>query len=217
MSDEKRMISHIRYWRWPIIVCVPVIIVMYLWCWWWPPQVTTIYLVRHAEKGSGDNPALTLAGQQRALDLKTLLRSADLEAVYSSEFCRTAQTAQPTAQDQSLNLSILTYAGSQANFAVCDPGIQVPTQVPDASTGHATTVATHILANHKGKEVLLVGHSNTVPEIATALGAGSLCPDLAPFDANGDCHIPSTQFDNFFIVTVYGKYKTTQTRLRYGG
>ena len=111
----------------------------------------------------------------------------------------------------------MTFSEAQANFASCAPAIQAQTQVTNASADHAANVANHILTNHNGGDVLVVGHSNTVPKIVEALGAASLCPDLAPLDANGECHVPGSQFDNLFVVTVIGKSQAKSVRLRYGG
>jgi phosphohistidine phosphatase SixA len=217
MAEKMSELKLDRSWRWIVVACITIVIVIYIWCCWLLPSPTTIYLVRHAEKDTGSNPNLTLAGQQRADALQQLLRSVSLDAVYSTEYCRTAQTGQPTAQAQGLNIRVATTSGPQADFSSCTPIIQVQTQLTDASSSHASAVASDILSHHKGGEILVVGHSNTVPEIAEALGVSSLCPDLALLGANGECIIPESQFDNLFIVDVYGSNRAHWHRLRYGG
>ena len=69
-----------------------------------PEQSVTIIMVRHAERGDGDNPDLTLAGRQRAEALAELMRDVDLAAVYSTPFNRTEQTARPTADQKELSI-----------------------------------------------------------------------------------------------------------------
>ena len=221
MTDGINNNTHFKYWLWPILVCTSIAVIVIYVGYLWFVQPTSVYLVRHAEKGSDSNPSLTQAGQQRAQDLATLLRSADLDAAYSTDYCRTAQTAQPTAQDHNLSLDVMKTMGVPVNFTSCTPEIQVNTQVTNASSNHAATVANHILNNHTGSEVLVVGHSNTIPEIVKALGADSPCPDLAPLGTNGECYIPNQEYDNLFVVTVYGKNTNGNSvaksiRLRYG-
>ena len=66
----------------------------------------TIYLVRHAEKVlSEDNPkdpSLTPCGEQRAASLEVFLSAVHLDAIYSSDYTRTRNTAQPAAQNRNL-------------------------------------------------------------------------------------------------------------------
>src|SRR5438105_12994297 len=60
--------------------------------------ITTIILVRHAEKAgpSGDVP-LNAAGVARANELARVLGTADIAAIYTTPFVRVRQTAQPLA------------------------------------------------------------------------------------------------------------------------
>lgn len=106
---------------------------------------TTFILVRHAEKSSsGSDPVLTAAGLLRADHLRDLLKQVDLNAVYSTNFNRTRQTAQPTATDK--GLSIINY----------DPFSLSP-------------FVDSVLANFNHGTVLVVGHSNTTPSLLNEL------------------------------------------------
>ena len=61
-------------------------------------QRTRLLLVRHAEKqDEGFNPDLTPDGAARAERLAEIAADAGVEAIYTTEFCRTALTAQPAA------------------------------------------------------------------------------------------------------------------------
>ena len=103
-------------------------------------QETTYYLVRHAEKDRSNpddhNPHLTKEGRLRAIKWKEVLSNVDLDAVYSTEYHRTIETAKPTARNQ--ELAILFY----------NPKDQYNDAFKEATDG---------------KKVLIVGHSNTTP------------------------------------------------------
>ncbi|HKC82196.1 MAG TPA: hypothetical protein VKB91_13450, partial [Gemmatimonadaceae bacterium] len=51
-------------------------------------------------------------------------------------------------------------------------------------------LVSQILADHRGEKVLIVGHSNTVPQLISAAGGPSI-PDIA-----------ADEFDNLFVVSV---------------
>lgn len=112
-----------------------------------PAPATTIILVRHAEKvpdGSKD-PELTPAGVARADALAVRLADAPLDAVYSTAFRRTQQTAAPTARGH--HLAVVTYDAKES----------------------AADLSARLKREHAGQNVLVVGHSNTIPGIASAL------------------------------------------------
>ena len=104
----------------------------------------TIYLVRHAEKDTvqKNDPPLTTAGRQRAEDLAVLLRHQPVSGIYSTHFVRTLATAQPTAVEHHLNITLYD-------------------SIPQL---------TALLSAQKNKTVLITGHSNTIIPIAKALG-----------------------------------------------
>ena len=62
----------------------------------------TIYLVRHAEKEvSEDNPrdpGLTTCGQERAASIANFLDNVNIDVVYSTDYIRTKNTAEPTSK-----------------------------------------------------------------------------------------------------------------------
>ncbi|QNM86431.1 histidine phosphatase family protein [Polaribacter pectinis] len=103
-------------------------------------ETTTYYLIRHSEKDRSDktnsNPDLNEDGQKRAANWADYFEDIDLDAVYSTNYNRTMQTATPTAESKALE--ILNYD---------------PRNMFDAEFEKAT----------KGKTVLVVGHSNTTP------------------------------------------------------
>lgn len=75
-------------------------------------ETTTYYLIRHAEKDRTDtsnkNPNLNLEGLERAKKWASYFKNIELDAVYSTNYNRTQQTATPTAEGKnwSFNLTI---------------------------------------------------------------------------------------------------------------
>jgi len=147
---------------------------------------TTVIFVRHAEKASipADDPGLSLAGQQRVAELTRQLVDADVvagvDAVYSTSFRRTEETVRPIAD--ALGLPVNSY---------------------DAADTEA--IMEHIVREHKGKIILVAGHSNTVPVLIGNMGASKKVPEIA-----------ENEYDNIYIVSIPWFGKTKTIRLRYG-
>ena len=155
--------------------------------WFFESQATTTMIfVRHAERAgpSADDPGLTPAGQRRAMELARQLVDADVvagvDAIYSTPFRRTRETAQPVAD-----------------------ALDLPINIYDSSDNEA--VLETILKNHKGKIILVVGHSNTLPTLIADLGASKKVPPIA-----------ETEYDNIYIISIPWFGKTKTIRLRFG-
>jgi len=104
----------------------------------------TLYLVRHAEKqadGSRD-PDLTEAGKQRSENLASWFEDKRIQDVWSSDYKRTRNTARPTLSRLGLELTLY------------DPS-------------DLTALSETLLGNQRA--ALVVGHSNTTPELASLL------------------------------------------------
>jgi phosphohistidine phosphatase SixA len=110
-----------------------------------PADGAVLILVRHAETQPDGtrNPPLSPEGQDRARRLAEVLVDADLDAVYSTDYIRTRDTATPVAER--LSVAVTLY----------DPG-----DLP--------TFAGQLLG--RGGRALVVGHSNTTPALVEALG-----------------------------------------------
>ena len=155
--------------------------------WFFESQATTtVIFVRHAEKAlqPADDPGLSPAGQRRVAELTRQLQDADviagIDAVYSTPYRRTEETARPIAE--TLGLPVNTY---------------------DASNTEA--IMEHIVREHKGKIILVVGHSNTLPALMANMGASKRVPPIA-----------EDEYDNIYIVSIPWFGKTKTIRLRYG-
>jgi broad specificity phosphatase PhoE len=129
--------------------------------WFFESQATTtVIFVRHAEKAAepADDPGLSEAGQQRAAELARQLVDADVvagvDAIYSTSYRRTEETAQPVAA--ALSLPITSYDASDTE-----------------------TIMDEIVRKHKGQIILVVGHSNTIPALIGNMGASKKVPEIA--------------------------------------
>lgn len=121
-----------------------------------PPDADTepaggvIYLVRHAETDdSTPERPLDATGQARARTLADLLADADIDRILSSDFPRTRATAAPLAER--LGLAVEIYDASD-----------LPALAERLRNSQDT--------------VLVVGHSNTTPELVVLLGGEDLGP-----------------------------------------
>jgi broad specificity phosphatase PhoE len=157
--------------------------------WFFESQATTtVIFVRHAEKAAepAEDPGLSPEGRARAEELRRQLVDADVVAgvdvIYSTPFRRTLETARPLAE--ALDIPIHRY----------NPR---PEQYEEVLEG--------IVREHKGKIILIVGHSNTIPGLIAELGASKKVPPIA-----------ENEYDNIYIISIPWFGKTKTIRLRYG-
>jgi broad specificity phosphatase PhoE len=130
----------------------------------------TVFVVRHAERADAaptgntmmmTDPDLSEAGRARAASLASMLRSAGITTVIATEFKRTQQTAEPLAK--ALGVKVIVMSSRES------------AKVAEA-------------ARQAAGNVLVVGHSNTVPEVLTHLGV------------TDPVTIADSDFDNLFLV-----------------
>jgi broad specificity phosphatase PhoE len=142
-----------------------------------------VFVVRHAERADAaagsspmmaSDPDLSEAGRTRAQSLATMLKDAKIAAIFVTPYKRTRQTAEPLAKAL---------------------GIEATAIDPKDAAGLIEKVRAV-----KGN-VLVVGHSNTVPDVLTRLGA----TDAPKLD--------DTEYDNLFVVI--GGEKPTLVRLHF--
>ncbi len=138
-----------------------------------------VFAVRHAERaddGSTPDPSLSDEGRERARTLAGLLADAELDAVHVTRYRRTAETAAPTTER--LGLATATY----------DPG--------------ATERFVADLRARGGRH-LVVGHSNTIPELVRALGG------------DPGTRIAEDEYDRLYVLAVWEE-RTSTMLLRFG-
>jgi phosphohistidine phosphatase SixA len=157
-----------------------------------PFKVITVFLARHAEKEATppEDPPLTEAGKQRAQTLKQTLAGAGIKTIYTSQFLRTRQTAEPLAKQLGIEVTALTIKMDDKN----------PRRISDQSFEEVVNK----VHERAGESVLIVGHSNTLSEIIKRLG-GDVMPS-----------VDDKEFDDLFVVTIYAKGKAKVLRLKYG-
>ena len=132
----------------------------------------SIFIVRHAEKQSdAEDTAISARGQARADCLARTLREARIATVIHSQFIRSAQTAAPLLRE--------THPAE----------VTVPAKSYDEIASAARKAA-------QSGNVLIVGHSNTIPTLLTKLGAPSV-------------KIPDATYDLLFVVDATDPKRTT--------
>ena len=138
-----------------------------------------VILIRHAEKAdTSKDPALSETGQTRARALAILLARAGVTAVYASEYQRTKQTAEPLAV--ALNLPVYS-------FPAADPA----------------GLSERLRTRHADDIVLVVGHSDTLPDLMKHLGHAVLET------------IEDDDFGSVFVLVSRGGQPPFVVRLRY--
>lgn len=146
-------------------------------------SATRIYVVRHAERANDtDTTSLSPAGLARADALAERLADASIDGIYVTPYLRTQQTAQPLAKRRKLPLT------------------EYPVR--------PTQTLVDQLRLMRGRNVLVVGHSNTILEIARGLGT---TPTRQTIE-HGD-------YDNLLVITsrrwLFGRQQSLQ-ELTYG-
>lgn len=145
-------------------------------------QTTTFIVLRHAEKAdSSKDTNLSAEGQIRADELRKTLGPVDVKAIYSTPYNRTKQTVTSLATEK--NITITEYQANKPYEEFVD----------------------ELVAAHHGQTVVVVGHSNTVPEILKALTKNTF-----------NVVINENQFDNLFVVTLNDGQKPEVVTMKYG-
>jgi broad specificity phosphatase PhoE len=145
-----------------------------------PLESSTFYFIRHAEKDRTNmddrDPKLKEEGLLRAAKWSLVLQHVKFDAVYSTDYNRTKQTAQPTAEKNGLELTMYD---------------------PSNLDGKA------FLEANRGKTVLVVGHSNTTPAFVNAILGEQKYQDIAD-DNNANLYIvtisPSGEMSDIVLV-----------------
>jgi broad specificity phosphatase PhoE len=156
-------------------------LLLFTWCFGGPLAYgqRALFLVRHAERADDSaDTALSPKGEARAASLAKLLRDAGISAIYVTQFRRTAQTAGPLAE----LLKIAPTAMQAKDIA---------------------GMVTKIRTDHAHHAVLVVGHSDTLPNIIKAFGSQE------------NVEIAHDEFDALFVVVPRSNQEPLLLRLRY--
>jgi phosphohistidine phosphatase SixA len=145
-------------------------------------SVSVVYVVRHAERAddggmvASKDPDLSAEGHARARRLATMLRDAGITRIFTTEYRRSRQTAEPL---------------------VSSTGPEVETLPAKDIVALIERIAAH------AEPLLVVGHSNTVPDILQALGVGT------------PIRMADDEYDNLFVVVRSDASPPLVVRLRY--
>ncbi|MGZ4840832.1 MAG: phosphoglycerate mutase family protein [Candidatus Angelobacter sp.] len=138
----------------------------------------TIFLVRHAEAASAaPDAALSPAGEKMADCLGKMLKEAGIKQIFVTDAKRTQQTAAPLAHTLKLTPTV------------------VPAKDPN-------TLIRDLLYSGGGN-ILVVGHSDTVPFVLARIKAGTVPP------------IGENEYDRLFVTTIIEGGATQASTLRY--
>ena len=137
-------------------------------------KTTTYFLIRHAEKvrenPANKNPDLNERGKQRTENWKKVLQHISFDAIYSTDYKRTLNTVAPISKK--LNLAPIIYYPSKVDFNLFQ-------------------------AENEGENVLIVGHSNTIPQFVNGL-----------INQQKYKEMEDDEFSHLYIVTVKGNQVT---------
>lgn len=140
----------------------------------------TVLFTRHADidlPATSSDPELNAAGMQRAGELAHVVSAAHVTSVFTSTLRRTKLTAAPLAARLGLR-----------------PDVVPP---PDE-------LARQVVTGELGAMIMVVGHTNTIPDMIAALGV--VTPPA----------IGEREFDNLFLVTIPGSGEASLLALKYG-
>jgi phosphohistidine phosphatase SixA len=144
-----------------------------------------VFVVRHAEKISEQDQRLSDAGRARAARLASMLADSGISAIYATDTERARDTAAPLAQK--LGQKVATYDTGQKMSGAVD----------------ARPFVAMLRREHARDVVLVVGHSNTIPDLLKALG----CSEKITLGAD--------EYDDLFVVVPKADGTATLVRLRY--
>lgn len=142
-------------------------------------EITTYYLIRHAEKDRSDktnpNPNLNETGLIRADNWANVFKEVPFDILYSTNYYRTRETAGPTAIQKGLTIKMYD-----------------PKYLYDDIFKLATL----------GKTVLVVGHSNTTPDFVNAIIGKNTYNHIDDLD-NGSLFIVRVSKTDTFVTVLH--------------
>lgn len=148
--------------------------------------VTTVILVRHAEKKIEPNnpdPDLAPEGEARAQEIARMFSGANINAIYATQFKRTQQTVKPLSDRTGVPITVIN-----AN--------QTDELVRQLQTGH------------RGQTVFIAGHNNTVPAVVSAL-SGEAFPVIPESEYDNMFIVTIYRFGKAKVVKIkYGNEST---------
>jgi len=121
---------------------------------------------------------------QRAQDLLHAVENVRLSAIITTQFIRSKDTAKPIAAAQGISPDVVALNGSDETTV----------------TAHVADLMAKVRA-HPAGAVLVIGHTNTVPRLITALGGPNPLPN-----------IDHQVFDKLYVMLGTGAVQLIQSR-----
>lgn len=109
--------------------------------------VTTVILVRHAEKKiepENPDPDLAPEGFERAQEIARVFADSGINVIYATQYKRTQQTVKPLSDRTGVTVSLL-------------------------DSKQTDELVSRIQTTHRGQTIFIAGHNNSVPAIVTML------------------------------------------------
>lgn len=128
-------------------------------------ETTTLFLIRHAEKAeASSNPELSQAGIERAINWAKYFEKTPIDFFYTTLYKRTQQTCATVAATKQKD--IIFYKPENMDLK-------------------------KLISENKGRTILIVGHSNTIPNYINKLLGEQKYADISESD-----------FGNLYIIKV---------------
>jgi broad specificity phosphatase PhoE len=184
-QPENQIMRPARWQKFVLPVIIVVVIYCIYCCFFRQLPITHFILVRHAEKtGNNLNDPLSPKGFQRADSLAYYLSQSTADGIYATQYLRTQQTVQPAAAIH--GLTVIQYPAS-------------------GTASDIEAFVDQLFADHRGKTVIVSGHTNTLPLIANEiLGSNQLAT------------IADHQYDNMLVISALRKGRAKLLHLKYG-
>jgi 2,3-bisphosphoglycerate-dependent phosphoglycerate mutase len=148
--------------------------------------VTTIILVRHAEKKiepNNQDPDLSPEGFERAQEIARVFGETGINAIYATQYKRTQETVKPLSDRTGVAVKLL-----QSN--------------------QTDELVNQLQTTNRGQTVFIAGHNNTVPAIVSTL-SGDTYPTIPESEFDNLYIVTIYRFGKAKVVKLrYGKAST---------
>ena len=145
--------------------------------------VTTVILVRHAEKKiepTNPDPDLAPEGVERAQEIARVFADAHINAIYATQYKRTQQTVKPLSDRIGVQLTLL-------------------------DSNQTNELLRRIQTTYRGQTVFVAGHNNTVPAIVSEL-SGETYPTIPESEYDNLYIVTIYRFGKAKVIKLkYGK------------
>jgi phosphohistidine phosphatase SixA len=148
--------------------------------------VTTVILVRHAEKKlepNNQDPDLAPEGVERAQEIARMFGNTGLNAIYATQYKRTQQTVKPLSDRTGMAVTLL-------------------------ESSQTDELVKRIQTSLRGQTIFVAGHNNTVPKIASEL-SGENFPVIPESEYDNLFIVTIYRFGKAKVIKLkYGKEST---------